>query len=67
MGKTQSKPLVARHGRETAWAWQGNGMGVAGEGNGMCELALKGFVVKRYKASIFIITDLSPFSCAYTN
>jgi hypothetical protein len=29
MGKTQSKPLAARHGRGTAW-----------ERNGMCELAL---------------------------
>jgi hypothetical protein len=67
MGKTQSKPSGARHGRGTAWAWQGNGMGVAGEWHGMCELALKGFVVKRYKASIHTITDLSPFSCAYTN
>jgi hypothetical protein len=29
MGKTQSKPLAARHGRGTAWEW-----------NGTCELAL---------------------------
>ena len=26
MGKTQSKPLAARHGRGTAWARRGNGM-----------------------------------------
>ena len=26
MGKTNSKPLVARHGRVTAWARHGNGM-----------------------------------------
>jgi hypothetical protein len=26
MGKTQSKPLAARHGRGTAWARHGNGM-----------------------------------------
>jgi hypothetical protein len=26
MGKRQSKPLVARHGRGMAWAWCGNGM-----------------------------------------
>jgi hypothetical protein len=26
MGKTQSKPLVARHDKGTAWAWHGNGM-----------------------------------------
>jgi len=26
MGKTHSKPLAARHGRETAWARRGHGM-----------------------------------------
>jgi hypothetical protein len=26
MGKTHSKPLAARHGRGTAWAWHGHGM-----------------------------------------
>ena len=26
MGKTHSKPLAARHGRGTAWAWHGNDM-----------------------------------------
>jgi len=26
MGKTHSKPLAARHGRETAWARHGHGM-----------------------------------------
>jgi hypothetical protein len=56
MGKTHSKPLVARHGRGTAWEW-----------HGVCELALRGFVVKWYKASIYIISNLPPFSCAYTN
>jgi hypothetical protein len=30
MGKTHSKPLAARHGRGTAWAW-----------HAMCESALK--------------------------
>jgi hypothetical protein len=25
MGKTHSKPLAARHGRGTAWAWHGHG------------------------------------------
>jgi hypothetical protein len=30
MGKTHSKPLVARHGRGTAWAW-----------HAMCELAFR--------------------------
>ena len=29
MGKTHSKPLAAGHGRGTAWARQGNGMGPA--------------------------------------
>jgi hypothetical protein len=29
MRKTQSKPLAARHGRGTAWARHGNGMGTA--------------------------------------
>jgi hypothetical protein len=35
MGKTQSKPLAARHGRGTAW-----------ERHGMCELALKPSAVR---------------------
>jgi hypothetical protein len=26
MGKTQSKPLAARHGRRTAWTRHGNGV-----------------------------------------
>jgi len=26
LGKTHSKPLAARHGRETAWAGHGHGM-----------------------------------------
>jgi len=30
MGKTQSKPLAAQHGRGTAWAWYAK-----------CELALR--------------------------
>ena len=29
MGKTRSKPLAARHGRRTAWARHGHGMGTA--------------------------------------
>ena len=29
MGKTYSKPLAARHGRGTAWARYGNGMGTS--------------------------------------
>jgi hypothetical protein len=34
MGKTQSKPLAAQHGRGTEWARHGNGMGAAWERNG---------------------------------
>jgi len=51
MGKTHSKPLVARYGRGTAWTRHGHGMGTAwarhGHGMGtawarhaMCESAL---------------------------
>jgi hypothetical protein len=34
MGKTQSKPLAAQHGRGMAWAW-----------HGMCELAFSSKVI----------------------
>jgi hypothetical protein len=39
MGKTHSKPLVARHGRGTAW--QGKGMGAAWAWHAMCESAFR--------------------------
>ena len=38
MGKTHSKPLAARHGRGTAWAPHGHGMGMACY---VCESALR--------------------------
>jgi hypothetical protein len=39
MGNTQSNDLAERHDRGTAGEQQGNGMGTAWEGHGMCESA----------------------------
>ena len=41
IGKTHSKPLVARHGRGTAWARQGHSMGTAWARHAMCESAFR--------------------------
>jgi hypothetical protein len=44
-GKTQSKPLAARHGK-------GNGMGSAWERHGMCELALSLVESSSYRCAV---------------
>jgi hypothetical protein len=44
-GKTQSKPLAARHGK-------GNGMGAAWERHGMCELALSLVESSSYRCAV---------------
>jgi hypothetical protein len=66
MAKTQSNDLAERYGRGTAGEQQGNGMGTAWKGYGMCEFAFTVLVVPDHEETRNLknILNFLPFGTA---